>query len=619
MHKQEQWVRLFSEDAEVPGTVPESKAEPPKPFVPPVTTSHSLGGPQTQPLKHRNVYWARHLKQCKPPEPSSSLPKGRDYKGAVEDVSLWFTRGDVAALHRLKNVGSGFLLAHTGFGEYTRYLQAGAPTVVDPPRPKEGATFFNNKRGDRHAHRVGHCLPKGGKDLEQQHLSPEAEAVFSDMGLSSEMHGWSLPPSSTKALKHSLGAQAARQMPGDWSKLMELPNYRSMIEDFEDKYSFTDCPTLLPLAASVDRYLADLDPTKSSGWSARYLPGTKGNWRADPASLIYLAGCRIALRMSECSAMHHYDGPTMVKLGLRDPEEVFTKKEAHDLAKSESGRWRLIWTSSILDSVVQDYMHHTQNKQDIEDYASGVLHTQAIGMGHHDAGIARLGESFDLIGAGQEVLYDSDASGWDLSVCRDSLYYDAERRVSRFTAAPQHHGVSSDLMYCEAAANSCHVVVMGKELWSFDHFGITASGIPSTSAQNSPIRCLLLILCGAIAGITVGDDEVHSGLVDLALLFSTGVITKGSVHSSSPTGPIEMTSHAYSKVAGVWTARFLGLYKMMAHADLRRVPGEAPPLDSLAGMRFNLRHSPAESVVFDDFLTRMDWPIPQAADTGFAL
>jgi len=115
------------------------------------------------------------------------------------------------------------------------------------------------------------------------------------------------------------------------------------------------------------------------------------------------------------------------------------------------------------------------------------------------------------------------------------------------------------------------------------------------------------VACGASRVVAAGDDEVHAGLVDEQLLASTGCITKEGASSSGPFGPLSFTSHTFCKVDQRWTATFDNFEKMLAHLDLRRLPGEPPSRDQISGMRFALRHTPAFDKAFCDLLDAMGW------------
>jgi hypothetical protein len=206
----------------------------------------------------------------------------------------------------------------------------------------------------------------------------------------------------------------------------------------------------------------------------------------------------------------------------------------------------------------------------------------------------------------QETVQCSDASGWDLSVARDAIVYDGERRINRLQ---RECPLSWELIMAEAFCNSAHVVVIGKQLVCPTNFGITASGIPSTSAQNSPIRSLTLVAAGADRAHSIGDDEVHSGGVDVVLLATTGVITKGNIQECPADGPIDLTSHDYYKQDGKWTARFKNLPKMLAHLDLKRAEGCPPLPDAIRGMRYCLRNSKEEDAILCAFIRGMGWDV----------
>jgi hypothetical protein len=533
----------------------------------------------------------------------------------------WMKTGDWGSLQRFRGVGAQNLLRMAQAAPYKSYLEAGDAVFWKNTEQVRKGNRFNNAKGDVHAFRIGSCARgfqkgKTSKKVSKAFAEHLRGRLWHGRDLGEDVLEYVLPPSGPDAIKESFKAQCERQSPGDWDKLRELPDFGEKMREYCDKYPATQPTTRNTIAALIDTYLDSMDTTKSAGWSARFKSGSKGAWsrlEKDRALLLYLVQMRLALRVAEGDNIHHLPAEEMVRLGLNDPREMFTKLEAHDAKKAKTKRWRLIWVVSMLDSVCQDVLHRAQNKADILAYTAGAMDVQAVGIGHHDEGIRRVGEVFDRMTGGEQWMVCSDASGWDMSVCRDAIYFDAERRISRQT---EHHEVFANLMWAEAACNSAHVVVIGTTLWVFEHFGITASGIPSTSAQNSPIRGFTLYVTGAGELVVVGDDEVHVGDVDWVLLASTGVITKGSPSRCGPYGPVEFTSHIYSKdlATGGWTATFNNLAKMLAHLDLRRVEGEAPASDMVNGMRHALRHSPEADEIFCSVCDKMGWSIGQPED-----
>lgn len=582
------------------------------------------------------VHWAQHVGECRPPvtpayggnlrrgpnvsrtsEEADHISWSRDVQRNMDD---WFINYDEEALGRLKGVGAKTLLKHPAFDEYRQYLEAGNKVLWDTYDGKKKNTI-KNTTDKTHAFRLGSCDIGFGSNseatpIDEDYLKACAGIEFlsgsQKKKLDEVLRGYCLPATGPLAVKDSFRGQCARQKPGTWARLRETPNFVSRVKEFCAEYPMAKTPLVNKrFLEAVETYCDSADATKSAGWSSRYRSGAKGTWTLDSdgrSLLAYFVACRLALRMAEGDNIHYLSPKDMLELGLRDPEEAFVKKEAHDESKSKTKRWRLIWICSIVDSVCQDALHHAQNKEDIMAFATEKLHCQAVGMGHHDDGLTRMGRTFDVMTQQEtkNIAY-SDASGWDLSVCRDALYFDAHRRVSRMKDVSW---VIKDLMMAEAATNSTHVIVIGKELWTFYNFGVTATGIPSTSAQNSPIRSFTLVACGADAACAVGDDEAHTGDVSKELLESTGVIIKpGSDGVAGPKGPIDMTSHLYVKVDGRWTATFNNFPKLMAHLSLRN-PTEAPSQDTLGGLRFALRHTEWAEKIFLTVCARMGWHVP---------
>jgi len=230
-------------------------------------------------------------------------------------------------------------------------------------------------------------------------------------------------------------------------------------------------------------------------------------------------------------------------------------------------------------------------------------------MGHHDEGTARMGRMFESLSEDCTTnLYDEDARGWDMSVPRDAIIFDAEKRIRQMEGPDW----LNDFLIQEAMCNSCHLCVIGNQLVEILWYGITASGIMSTSAQNSSIRTFLAIICGAIKGSSVGDDLVRQGEIDAVEFAKTGAIMKGVAKLCPPGGPIDMTSHRYTSIvkpdgSREWTGRFLNFDKLLAHLDLRRVEGKPPSPDAVGGALFAVRHSPEDTAVLLAYCRGLGW------------
>ena len=584
--------------------------------------------PAPRPIRDGRRFWANKVEAARPP--LAALYLGEDIRSAMDS---WMLEGNWRSLLRLRGVGAATLLQLDSLGLYRHYMDVGGVEF------QSGGEVLYDARGVPFARKAGKCEAARGKSRGIKQLSPEfLEALdgipWRGQSLSSHVRGFVAPPTGPAAVRASLKAQCALQTPGNWEQFLQDPEIDTKVDSFCDKYPTCLPPTFYDVQTLIRTYLYDMDGSKSAGWSSRYMPGPKNVWANTRELTDYLVQVRLALRIAEGDNIHYLCAEDMVRLGLRDPEEAFVKDEAHGESKVKSARWRLIWVSSMIDSLCQDILHRKQNKADISAYTAGDLTAQAVGLGHDDNGIAHLGAAIDAMSKGLP-LKGSDVIGWDFSVCRDAIYFDAERRVSRFpdfvrigedtpTTMPltypldQHIKMSAALLYAEAAVNSCHAIVVGDEIWVFENYGITASGIPSTSAQNSPIRSFTLAMAGAVDQMAAGDDELHTGDVDVAVLEAIGQrIKPGSETSSERHGPVEFTCQYFRKVDGVWAATFENFPKMVAHMDLRRGPDSEPAEDMLAGMRFALRHTPDAEAAFMAICRAMDWSLPQAQDISW--
>jgi len=292
-----------------------------------------------------------------------------------------------------------------------------------------------------------------------------------------------------------------------------------------------------------------------------------------------------------------------MRFGLSDPLWAHLKAEPHTPKKAEENRWRVIWASSIVDGMVCAMTHRHQDKVEIAAFQSGLVDTyHTLGMGHHDLGIARVGKVIERIQS-HGLVQDEDASAWDFGVQRAWLYRDIERRCYQYKGP--HRGVFEELVWCEGASNSAHVVVYGKKVVEVLKAGITASGVLSTSAQNSFMRADLAFLSGASDAVANGDDLIASGL-DPKLIEQAGYVSKGLSTAEDHNTPVEFTSHSYFREGGKWCAKYLNFEKLFARLLLA---GKAPSFEALCGCMFVLRNSPVQVKLFESLCMEFGWSL----------
>lgn len=505
------------------------------------------------------------------------------------------------------------MLASANFDRYREYMSAAGVAAAEQETTMKGVD------GTDLARLFGTGVSNRSRKKALKRLPSRFLEAVEKLGLSVKKFAeWVLPPAGSDAMEHSLSTQLGRTCSSCWPESTRQqfvvkagPLYDVFLEEVA-KYPASRGDAFSDVHGKLTRFVLGLDGDKSAGWSQYFRPGTKRAWQdTEGLSLAsYLTRCRLLLRSAVGPRVMAQMTPSqLVEAGLSDPRTLFIKNEPHGEGKVAEGRWRLIWGASLVDVCVASVTCRRQDKLDIEQYQGGPVeggHQQAAGLGHHDAGISRLCAEFQrLVDTGLEV-FDADASGWDMSVNRDSLYADTLRRVLLYEGRGK--AVFEHMAMCEAAANSAHVVLIGGNLWEVLKPGITASGILSTTAQNSFIRALLYAFVGVRHSIVAGDDGAGArapGVDHVSALAAYGPVEK-QVNVYDPAAGIEFTSHCMMRETdGSWSARFLNLGK----ACSRLAFADVVTADQLAGLLFCVRHSPEDTKVLRDVSEEMGWPI----------
>jgi len=248
-------------------------------------------------------------------------------------------------------------------------------------------------------------------------------------------------------------------------------------------------------------YLAYED--KSSGFSSRYRNLRKAVWaREHTQELTDLALCRLVLIAVAGKQITELSAIELVKYGLADIKEIFMKGEGHSPAKTQEGRFRLIWISSLIDLTVQSMLHKADNAAHIDAYQRGDLNCAALGLGHSPEGLERLVKAFRHEGVGEKNI-TSDARAFDLSIDASFIIADGQRRadnckdpeVSRLIARYSH-------------VLSSHVLNNNGDIWEVMKHGVTCSGQLSTTTQNTFARSVMAAFGGSKGWTCSGDDLV---------------------------------------------------------------------------------------------------------------
>lgn len=432
---------------------------------------------------------------------------------------------------------------------------------------------------------------------------------------------WALPPTSSAAVRQSLVSQLRRLEKGGFK---DYPAIAAQIEkqwpSILARYGIVNVEGDLDgLSGRITDAFNSLDLTKSSGWSARVVPGTKQVWSEGSNRTRIEEWVRARL------LIHTAFGPSLIgrmspylliKTGCKDPEELFIKMEAHKPKKQMTNRWRLIWNPSLLDTLILYILHVRVNKASLQGFEDGTITHQVLGMGHHDEGVEKLGKIIDSLYDTGHPVSTSDASSWDFSVRRDGFFLDAYRRIA--TTTSKNHcekDLFDSLLLVQASLQSAHVVAIGRELVEVHHFGILSSGILSTGEINSFLRTLYAFCSGAVATMACSDDLVAAGTMDMQSLGNFGIIDPAV--EVVPQGlPISFTSHNFVKVDGRWIAIYDNVDKLFNGLLLKNTkldgtlvyPGE----EVAAGQRFALRHNKYASWLYKRLFETFGWRLPEA-------
>jgi len=472
---------------------------------------------------------------------------------------------------------------------------------------KDGKSFF------RQVGEVGKKLKKKARARPKLN-TPEDSKLLKSLGV--EGH-YCLPPNDEDAIIASMKAQAAKQMSeraypigpdmlDSWIRAMEL-NW-----DEHPDPEVEEIPDPKWGTYALNRLFGQVDD-KSSGWSARYYNLDKKAWVAQHShELSRIVIGRLIARACLADEVPSMAPEGMFYYGLADPAELFIKEEPHAAKKMREESWRLIHCTSLVDSMCQGYLGNKLNKMQIEQYQSGALVSHTCGMGHNEEGISRMGQQIQRLFPSGKVCC-ADASGWDLSVSRDAIIADAMQRVIRvYCMVDEEQAVGTAIgLITDKLVASCHMYSSGSAVWVGDIYGVTSSGSPDTTTQNSFMRGLGAILAGARTPMDAGDDLVTSAPLRDDVLRGHGTLTKeGSTVSDWRAGePITFTSHDYKWDARTekWSARFCNLSKCLHRLLLL---GTTPTSEQIGGVAFALRNDAGQLAILYAVCETKGWTIP---------
>lgn len=243
------------------------------------------------------------------------------------------------------------------------------------------------------------------------------------------------------------------------------------------------------------RCILDSQDTASAGVPLMYFEGNKGPWLDDVRGFGMLLMERLG-RLLDVD-MDHMTAEELVKGGLRDPVMLFIKDEPHKEAKVKDGRFRLIASVSLLDSVVERVLFSKQNKMEIAGHRELPFKP---GMGLHDEGMQDLFSYFkEIMAEGPTV--SSDISVWDWTVPGWLIEMGRDYRL----ACGLSGGSWERLVRQYYIGHSLSVLVDSDGFMYAQRVpGIMKSGSYNTSSDNSHMRYMLAHVVESEAGPVTG-------------------------------------------------------------------------------------------------------------------
>lgn len=254
-----------------------------------------------------------------------------------------------------------------------------------------------------------------------------------------------------------------------------------------------------------------------------------------------------------------------------DPVRVFVKQEPHTVEKIRQGRFRLISSLSIVDSLVERYFSFDLNKREIAHWTEVPSKPGIHFMDGRDitSDVERLRDPVE-----------ADVSGWDWSVSEQELNHEAYMRCKLCTW--ENGTLMNNLVRARftCLARSVFVTSDG-DLYAQTVYGAMKSGCYNTSSSNSRIRVLVDRALGSKC-IAMGDDSVGEYIEDAVNKYeSLGHTVK--MYNRISSRSFEFCSHQYSDGRCYLKAWQRALFRLL---------NNKPSIELLNQFKFELEGSP---------------------------
>lgn len=426
-----------------------------------------------------------------------------------------------------------------------------------------------DRNGDVYFRRVGtYTHQRAGKDKKKKEGESDLQKKLRALAqgyFEAKRHGctkgeYKIPACSKKNIDRSLRAQAKLATASAPCLTSEQQDeFNAAVQLVREKYSDGIG------GVSIKSYLEEGEygflktflgyEDKSSGVSARYRNMKKAAWvKAHPEEVVDLALSRLILLAVAGAQLEELDAIELVKFGCADVKDIFMKPEGHSPQKTEEGRFRLIWISSLIDLTVQAMLHKADNAAHVEAYQTGRLTCAALGMGHSPEGLRLLVRAFEKEGVARSNV-SSDASAFDLSIDGSFIHSDGKRRGDN-CADPD----VGRLVRRYAHVLCSHVLNNNGDVWLCEKYGVTSSGQLSTTTQNTFSRSVMAAYGGCEGWTCAGDDLVADDNFDEKRLLHFGVRSRDVERHEEEA---DFTSHLIAMATA--KGKFCNVEKLLWH------------------------------------------------------
>ena len=364
--------------------------------------------------------------------------EGGKYKQTAEEARKALSKfmsetGSVKDLEVLYNCPVSIIKEHPAFEMLTEYQENGQ---LFPLKADETGEVIKDANGEAAFVEVGTSKDTGkrpGRRKKPERVTrafkDAVKAVIKTGGVSARAAdelekslGFCMPPEEESDLVDSLTAHSGkiyRAVPRKKTRYL-LEKCASAIAENQPAATWTGND--IPVSVALRHYILTAED-KSVGYAQHTFPGTRANIQKDESKIckvITLAKIRLALRVSLAHVLPYLRPFEMVKLNLQDIAVVFDKGEGHSARKVEEKRWRLIWSVSEVDRILDAFVSYDQSHFDVITHQGefGDLASLATGCGHDDTGLERTYRDLEalLAASPDNSVRNSDASHWDLSV-----------------------------------------------------------------------------------------------------------------------------------------------------------------------------------------------------------